>query len=126
MNSYGMQYILDLGDINIICKKDMRKQLTAFCKRLCKQIDMERGPLHFWDYADDSKKDYDNAPDHLQGSSLVQFIQTSTITIHHRHRQKSVNVDVFSCKSFEPMVVLRECLGFFGGRIIKDHIFERN
>lgn len=75
MKAYGKELIADLHDCDP--KFFTKVAFEIFLKELCGLIDMEREDLHFWDY-----EAYMEAPDHLQGISLVQFIKTSNITIH--------------------------------------------
>ena len=79
MNDYGKELILDLHNCNSY--KFTRKCLTNYFIELCELIDMERENLHFWDYIG-QEDEYEKAPDHLKGTSAIQFISTSNITIH--------------------------------------------
>ena len=116
MKTYGKELILDLHDCNPELFNE--KDLTRFFKELCELIDMQREPLHFWVYEDPEEKA--KAPPHLKGTSAVQFIQTSNITIHALDDLKAVYLNVFSCKDFESLDVMVFAKEFFGGEIVSN------
>ena len=95
---YGEELILDMYGCNISLFN--RKDLKRFLIELCEFIDMEREDLHFWDYEGDPEG-YEEAPVHLKGTSLVQFIKTSNITIHTLDALGRMYINVFSCKPFD-------------------------
>ena len=59
----------------------MREDIRRFMRLLVDRIGMEKEDLFFWDYMGDEEA-YKSAPAHLKGTSAVQFIKTSNITIH--------------------------------------------
>jgi S-adenosylmethionine/arginine decarboxylase-like enzyme len=77
---------------------------------------MQREDIHFWDYKDDPEEK-EKAPRHLKGTSCVQFITTSNITIHTLDDLKKVFINVFSCKDFNSKVVCDFTLEYFGGHV---------
>ena len=113
MENYGKELILDLHGCHP--EKFTRKYLKGFFKDLCKKIDMKRCKLYFWEYKD--PKEYDKAPPHLKGTSAVQFISTSNITVHALDDLHQVYINVFSCKDFNSNVVETVCIKWFGGHI---------
>jgi S-adenosylmethionine/arginine decarboxylase-like enzyme len=52
----------------------------------------------------------------LEGWSALQFIETSSITIHADEVFCRCFVDVFSCKPFDPDVAAAVAVAHFGGR----------
>jgi len=119
---YGKELILDLHQC--ACGKLNRKDIEAFMVKLCQLIDMQRGELYFWDYEGESKE-YANAPPHLKGSSAVQFITTSNITIHILDDLRHVYLNIFSCKSFDENKVIPFVLGWFGGQVVQSALLKR-
>lgn len=99
-------------DTSLFNRKDLRKFLIAFCAF----IDMEREDLHFWDYFRDPEG-YAKAPVHLKGTSLVQFIKTSNITIHTLDDVKRMYINVFSCKSFDHKAAIQFICDWFKGKV---------
>lgn len=121
-NSYGKELILDLHH----CDSSMftRDSLKKYFKKLCELIDMERGPLYFWDYKDDPEE-YEKAEDHLKGTSAIQFIMTSNITIHTLDILREVYLNIFSCKDFSSHVVEEFSEKFFKGKVKSKFVFKR-
>jgi len=111
---YGQELILDLYECNPLVFN--RTDLKRFFKELCELIGMQREDLHFWDYTG-YPKDKKAAPPHLKGTSAIQFIQTSNITIHTLDDLRKVFINLFSCQSFPSDVAVRFCANFFSGKI---------
>lgn len=123
MKNYGKELILDLHD----CKNTHlfnRKYLKRFFIELCDLIDMERCDLHFWDYVEE-EAEYYKAPIHLRGTSAIQFISTSNITIHTLDEMKRVYLNIFSCKSFNTRVAKKFCKDYFKGKIVTSQTIGR-
>lgn len=120
--SFGHELQLDFKSCeNIPCN---RAFLVTFFEELCNLIDMEREDLHFWDYEGDPKG-YAEAPDHLKGISAVQFISTSSITIHTIDVPQCVFINIFSCKTFDVEKVRFFCANYFDGFSTKTLMTER-
>ena len=52
----------------------------------------------------------------LEGWSAMQFIETSSITIHADESSGRCFIDVFSCRGFDPEVAAAVAMAHFGGR----------
>lgn len=109
---YGYSNIVDMTGCD--AANFTRENIEAFFIDLCEVIDMERADLHFWGY--DDPAEYAAAPPHLKGISAVQFIMTSTITLHALDELGAVFIDLFSCKAYEPSAVKKVAEEFFGGQ----------
>ena len=119
---YGKELILDIHNCeNLPCT---RSSLDKFFTELCELIDMDKEDLFFWDYEGEEEA-YAEAPPHLKGTSAVQFIKTSNITIHTLDEMKRVYLNVFSCKDFDPRVVVMFALERFGGEVVSETVVER-
>lgn len=107
---YGMELVLDLHD----CDPTMftRENLTQFFIDLCILLDMQRADLHFWDY-EGYPRQKEDAPFHLKGTTAVQFISTSNITIHTLDDLRRVYLNIFTCREFDPTIALEFCMEFF-------------
>jgi S-adenosylmethionine/arginine decarboxylase-like enzyme len=64
------------------------------------------GPLHLERFGDDE----------LEGWSAMQFIETSSITIHADEVWCRCFVDIFSCRPFAPDEAAAVAVAHFGGR----------
>ena len=53
--------------------------------------------------------------DELEGWSAMQFIETSSITIHADEVWRRCFVDIFSCRPFEPDAAAAIAVAHFGG-----------
>ena len=122
MKSYGKELILDLHDCDP--KKMTRYHINKFFKTLCKEIDMEACKVSWWDYKG-YPEEYKNAPSHLKGTSAIQFISTSNITIHTLDELKRVYLNIFSCKDFDSLTAMVCAKEFFGGEIVKNIKIDR-
>jgi len=122
MENYGKELILDLHDCNP--KKFTRYSINKFFKSLCESIDMEACKVSWWDYKG-HPDEYEKAPPHLKGTTGVQFISTSNITIHTLDELKRVYLNIFSCKSFPPHMVAIFCQQYFEGIIINEITIDR-
>ncbi len=114
MRNYGKELILDLHGCDP--KTFTRESIEQFFIELCELIDMQRCDLHFWDDLE-TPEDEKQTEAHTKGTSAVQFILTSNITIHTLDEMRAVYLNIFSCKYFDSDKVA----GFtkwFGGKII--------
>ncbi len=95
---YGYELIMDLHNCNV--SKFNRKSLDDYFEKLCKAIDMEKCERYWWDDVGVPLNEQETEP-HLKGTSAVQFIKTSNITIHTLVLIKSAYINIFSCKEFD-------------------------
>ena len=120
--SFGTELVLDLQG----CERDRfeRVYITRFMKELCSLLEMQRGPLHFWDYEPDVEARR-RAPENLAGISAVQFISTSNITLHTLDHGGRVYLNIFSCQEFSVRDAMGYCQEFFGGNIVSGQTLVR-
>lgn len=122
IHPYGFELILDLHycDNNTFSRQSIRK----YFKELCKHIDMKAEKLCWWD-------DYGLEPEFQQtqpltkGTSAVQFILTSNITIHTLDLLKNVYINIFSCKDFDAEMAIKFSAEWFKGKIVNSQLIER-
>lgn len=119
---YGYELILDLHncDVSTFNRTSLRKYLA----KLCKVIDMKRCELHFWDDVGVPKEEKQTLP-HTKGTSAVQFILTSNITVHTLDLLKAAYINIFSCKSFDRKVAEDLTKKWFGAKECRTHFIER-
>jgi len=122
MDGYGKELILDLHECNP--KKFTRYYIKKFFQELCALIDMEPCKICFWDYRG-RPGEYEKAPAHLKGTSAIQFISTSNITIHALDELKCVYINIFSCKDFYNIDASRFCENYFEGKVRHSQTIER-
>lgn len=91
-NAWGLSTSIDLFDCDSEILRD-RDKIKEFVIELCKIIDMKRflEPVIVRFGADPK----------VQGYSLMQLIETSSITGHFAEESNSVYIDIFSCKFYD-------------------------
>lgn len=114
---YGKELILDLHccDPETFNRRSIRKFLEQLCEHI---IYMDREKLTWWDDYGVPKKYRETKP-HLKGTSVVQFIKTSNITIHTLDLLKRVYINIFSCKDFNERHVTEFARIWFVSKKIK-------
>jgi len=95
--AYGKELILDLHHCDVSTFN--RASLDDYFKELCKEIKMEKCERYFWDDVGVPEEEKQTSP-HTKGTSAIQFIMTSNITIHTLDILEKVFVNIFSCKEF--------------------------
>lgn len=119
---YGKELILDLHNCN--ASTFTRRSISKYFIHICKAIDMERADLHWWDdlYTPENER---QTEEHLVGTSAIQFITTSNITIHTLNLLNKVFVNLFSCKDFDAELVERISASWFEGDVASSTILRR-
>ena len=121
--NYGKELILDIHNVkntNLFTRRGIKR----FMIELCNIIDMQREDLHFWDELGVPEKDR-FTEEHLIGTSAIQFITTSNITIHTLDIMKRVYINIFTCKDFKPKDARDYCQKYFDGKIITYQVIDR-
>ena len=122
MEDYGKELILDLH--HCATSTFTRLFIRRYFEKLCRMIDMERGKLTWWDDLYTLEGEKQTLP-HLKGTSAVQFIKTSNITIHTLDILEKVFINIFSCKDFDEERVIRFTEDWFEGEIVNKVVVRR-
>jgi S-adenosylmethionine/arginine decarboxylase-like enzyme len=122
MKVYGKELILDLHQCDL--SSFNRRSLKKYFIELCDLIDMKRAKLTWWDDYQLPLEERQTEP-HLKGTSAVQFIMTSNITIHTLDLLGAVYVNIFSCKEFDEKVAKDFTAQWFKGKIVSSHTIKR-
>jgi S-adenosylmethionine/arginine decarboxylase-like enzyme len=112
---WGQLLSVDLADCNPSLVNN-RKKLAEFSKKICKEIDMVafgEPIIHRFGEGD------------LEGYSLMQFIETSSITAHMDETGNRAFIDIFSCKTFDEKKAGDFCKKFFEAKSMKSKNFYR-
>lgn len=119
---YGKELILDLHE----CDPSLftRKYIEQYFVDLCDLIKMERADLHFWDDVGVPEEEKQTEP-HLVGTSAIQFIMTSNVTIHTLDILKTVYINIFSCKDFNGKEATKFTAEYFKGKVVNKVMVER-
>lgn len=121
-DGYGKELILDLHNCNP--DKFTRESIGQYFIDICELIDMQRADLHWWDDLDLPEDERETEP-HLKGTSAIQFIKTSNITIHTLDILKNVYLNIFSCKDFDPQVAKDFSEKWFEGQAVTHQVIIR-
>jgi S-adenosylmethionine decarboxylase len=115
--TFGYELILDLYgcDPEII---ESKKKLTEYVNKLCLLIRMEKYGKTMLEY-------FGTRQPHTKGYSLLQFIETSSITGHFSERWRIAYINIFSCKAFKPEVAKRFTKEFFRAVRVKARFIRR-
>jgi S-adenosylmethionine/arginine decarboxylase-like enzyme len=101
---WGWHLVLNLYD----CDQDRimsAEVIRQFVIELCDLIEMRRfGEPTIVNFGEDPR---------VTGYSLVQLIETSNICAHFADYSRSVYLDIFSCKKFDPEVATAFCIKVF-------------
>ncbi len=112
---WGRLVTIDLHN----CDKEKiknKKEIKKFVYELCKDINMRRfGPTRIKRFGQDE----------LKGYSALQFLQTSSITIHFDEKENRAFIDIFSCKKFNVKKTEKFSKKFFKAKKSKTRILQR-
>ena len=112
---WGYHLIVNAGECDHAAITDYYT-IFNFSKELVKQIDMVP-------YGDPQIVKFGTG--NKEGYTLVQLIETSNICAHFVNETNALYLDVFSCKQFEPKIVLALVKAFFDAKKIETHFLER-
>lgn len=91
MKAWGKSISLDLYNCDLE-KISNPEIIVAYVAQVIKEIKMvAHGPCHIERFGAGS----------LEGYSALQFIETSSITIHCDEPERRAFIDIFSCKDFD-------------------------
>ena len=90
---YGRELIMNLYGCNLDIISDGRK-IKQFAKGLCKVINMKP-------YGKPQVPYFGLNQENTKGYSLLQFIETSSITGHFSESEKAAYINIFSCQEFD-------------------------
>jgi len=123
MEDYGKELILDIHDCDPLVFT--RMAIVNYLANLCEEIDMKRQVLHFWD-DEGLPPEECQTESHLKGTSAIQFIMTSNITIHVLDILKNTYVNIFSCKDFDHEKAAQFTAKWFKGKIVHQEVLRRH
>ena len=114
-DQWGKSVAIDLHecDHNRVNSKEL---LESFVKEVIDVVNMQaHGQCHIDRFGEGE----------LEGYSAIQFIETSSITVHLDEVGNRAYIDIFSCKDFDANVALEFCQKYFGAKITKMTVLDR-
>ena len=114
---FGYELVMDLSgcDQSIISSK---KKLQEYTNKLCKLIKMKK-------YGKTLLPKFGEKQAFTKGYSLVQLIETSSITGHFSDFWKTAYINIFSCKKYNHAVAKKFTKDFFKAKKIKFQLLIR-
>lgn len=117
VEQYGVELVLDLYDCDPATIRSARK-LRTFVDEMCLLLHMKKyGKTHTPYFGL-------NAP-HTAGYSLLQFIETSSITGHFSELTNAAYLNIFSCRPFDAALAARFTTAFFGAKRARRRVTVR-
>lgn len=114
---FGYELVMDLFgcDRRIISSK---KKLQEYTNKLCKLIKMKKYGKTLLPY-------FGEKAEFTKGYSLVQLIETSSITGHFSEYWQTAYINIFSCKKYSQAVAKKFTKEFFKAKKIKAQLLVR-
>jgi len=115
--TFGWELVLNLYDCNpaIISSK---KKIQQYVNQLCRVIKMKKFGKTWIPYFGFKKP-------HTKGYSLVQLIETSSITGHFSEERSSAYINIFSCKPYDRKKAREFTRKFFQAKKVKNTLLVR-
>jgi S-adenosylmethionine/arginine decarboxylase-like enzyme len=114
---FGYELIMDLSDCDLGVMSSKTK-LTEYVDKLCKLIDMKKYGKVLLPYFGLEKP-------HTKGYSMLQFIETSSITGHFSEYWRKSYINIFSCKPYDHKLAAQFTKEFFKAKHTKTHLIVR-
>ena len=114
---YGVELILDLYGCDPAAIRSARR-LRQFVDQMCRLLGMKKFGRTQTPY-------FGLSAPHTAGYSLLQFIETSSITGHFSELTNSAYLNIFSCKPFDAAEATRFAKTFFGAQRLRRRVLHR-
>jgi len=114
---FGYELVMDLYE----CDKDIissKEKLKEYTDKLCKLIKMKPYGETLLPYFGEKAK-------HTKGYSLVQLIETSSITGHFSEYWGMAYINIFSCKKYNDALAKKFTHQFFKAKKVKSKLLIR-
>lgn len=114
---FGYELVMDLYgcDKKVITSK---KKLQQYTTKLCKLIKMKRYGKTLLPY-------FGEKAEFTKGYSLVQLIETSSITGHFSDYWGTAYINIFSCKPYDAKLAKKFTKEFFKAKRLKNRFLIR-
>lgn len=116
--TFGWELIMDLYDCdqNSISQEESIKK---YAREICRVIDMKA-------YGEPQIPYFGENAEHTKGYSLLQFIETSSITGHFSEGTGAAYINIFSCKKYDYELAEKFTKEFFGAERVNSRFIIRN
>ena len=114
---FGYELVLDLSECDLAVMSSKIK-LAEYVDRLCKLIKMKK-------YGKVQLPYFGLEKPQTKGYSLLQFIETSSITGHFSEHWRKCYINIFSCKPYNAKLAAEFTKKFFGAKKAKTRLLVR-
>lgn len=117
-NLFGWELIMDLYE----CDRELiasEESIKKFARELCIVIGMKP-------YGDPMTPYFGENLDYTKGYSLLQFIETSSITGHFSEKTAAAYINIFSCKEYDVNTAENFTKNFFKAKRVNSRYIIRN
>ncbi len=115
--TYGMELVLNLTGCNPQTIRS-RDHLVTYAKELCQVIDMKT-------YGEPWAERFGLADAKSAGYTLVQLIETSSITAHFSEEWNKAYINIFSCRAFDADEAAAFSQAFFEATLAEQQVLTR-
>lgn len=115
---FGQELILDLYECDPKTISSAAK-IKKFVIQLCDEV------IHMKRYGDALIPHFGHANPKTSGFSLVQLIETSSVTAHFAEYDNSVYLNIFSCADYNSEKTKIFCQKYFGAKRVKAKLLKR-
>ena len=115
--TFGWELIMDLYECNPAIISSEHK-IKAYAQKLCNILQMKA-------YGEPLTPYFGESQAHTKGYSLLQFIETSSITGHFSESTRAAYINIFSCKPYDIDQAETFTRDFFNAQRINTRYFVR-
>lgn len=115
---FGQELVLNLVDCDPK-KISSKKEIQKFVVELCDKV------IHMKRYGKAIIPHFGHDNPITAGYSLVQLIETSSVTAHFSELKKSVYLNIFSCQWFDHEKTVAYCKHFFEAKRVEINLLIR-
>ena len=115
---FGQELVLNLYECDL-SKISRGEEIKKFVIELCDNV------IHMKRYGEPLIPHFGHDNPITSGYSLVQLIETSSVTAHFSEYKKSVYLNIFSCAWFDAQKTEAFCKQFFGAKRVESHLLKR-
>ncbi len=117
-STYGVELVLDLHDCDPTVIRSKRK-LQTYVNQLCRLLQMKKYQRTHLPY-------FGLKEPHTKGYSLLQFIETSSITGHFSEAWNRAYINIFSCKPYDAQRAREFTQRFFRAKRVENRVLHRS
>lgn len=117
-SKYGVELVLDLHDCDPSVISSKRK-LQEYVNQLCRMLKMQKYGKTLLPY-------FGLKEPYTKGYSMLQFIETSSITGHFSEHWRRAYINIFSCKPYNTKRAREFTRRFFGAKFVENRVLHRS